>query len=413
MATVKEQLKKIAQRAKRGSGLNIGIFTDTFYPDINGVSISVSTLKNQLESLGHNVFVITTSIDSKLTGITYEQGVLRIHGIALKKLYNYRMAMPYSFAAHKYIKAMDLDVIHVHTEFGIGIFARLLAKFRNIPVVYTYHTLWKDYTHYVIKGQKFKKSSDAFVRLVSKAYCNSSSAVIAPTQKTKNILLKYGVKSNIYVIPTGIETENFCRDKVTPELVQEFKEKHQLKNKFTVLFLGRIAHEKSIDMLIDGIGEISKKQKDIKLLIVGSGPSLEDLKAKVEREGLSHAVAFAGKMEYSKVPVAYAASDIFATASLSETQGLTFLEAMASGLCVLARKDDVYEGILKDGENGFYFLNVDSFVQKLLDFYKMTPEQKQKMRENAVTTSINHSAKAFGQKIYQVYKDIIDEKARK
>lgn len=389
--------------------LNIGIFTDTYTPDINGVSVSIATLKEQLELLGHNVFVITTSLDSKFTGITYEDGVLRIHGIRLKKLYNYRMAMPYSIVAKKYIKAMKLDIIHVHTEFGIGIFARLIARNRKIPIVYTYHTMLEDYTHYIAKAKAINIGAQKFVRLVSRAYCNNSIAVIAPTQKTKNILLRYGAKTEIHVIPTGVDISKFLPENIDFHLVSEFRKKYQLENKFTILYLGRLAPEKSVELLIDGMKELSKTHKDIKLLIVGLGPSLEPLKKYVATQGLSDTVEFTGRMEYSKVPIAYASCDIFATASLTETQGLTYIEALSAGLCVLTRKDEASEIILKDGENGFYFTDTKNFVEKVLQYYNLPAEQKDLMRKNCLETAHEFSAETFGTKVDQLYHSILNK----
>lgn len=388
--------------------LNIGIFTDTYTPDINGVSVSVEILRRQLEKLGHNVFVITTSLESKFSGITYENGVLRIHGIRLKKLYNYRMSMPYSIAAKKYLDAMKLDIIHVHTEFGIGIFGRLYAKSRNIPLVYTYHTMLEDYTHYITKGTSIDPGAKKLVRTVSRAYCNNASAVIAPTEKTKNTLLRYGAKSEIHVIPTGVDISNFSPENIDFHTLSEFRKKYGLENKFTVLYLGRLAPEKSVEVLIDGIKKLSEKRNDIKLLIVGLGPSLEPLKEYANNQYVSDIVEFTGRMEYSEVPIAYWASDIFATASLTETQGLTYIEALAAGLCVLARMDEASKIILKDGVNGFYFTDSDSFAEKVLHYINLPTEQKDEMRKKCLDTAMEFSADTYGKNVDALYHSILN-----
>lgn len=406
---ISEIIKRASDNYHIDGRLNIGIFTDTFPPDINGVSVSVATLKQQLELLGHNVFVITTSLESKLTEITYEDGVLRIHGIRLKKLYNYRMAMPYSIAAKKYIKAMKLDIIHVHTEFGIGIFARIFAKSKKIPIVYTYHTMWEDYTHYITKGAAIDTVAKKFVRLISRSNCNNAFAVIAPTQKTKNTLLRYGAKTDIHVIPTGVDISKFSPENIDFHLVSEFRKKYNLENKFTILYLGRLAPEKSIEMLIDSMKELSKINNDIKLLIVGLGPSLEPLKEYAEKQGLSEVVDFTGRMEYSKVPIAYWGCDIFATASLSETQGLTYIEALAAGLCVLTRRDEASEMILKDGENGYFFADTLSFVEKVLYYLNLPAEQKEAMKKKCLETADEFSAVTFGKKVDGLYHSILNK----
>ena len=127
--------------------MRIGLFSDTYTPDINGVVSSIVTLQKELEKRGHEVFVITNH--KALLSTQREGNVLRLPGLELKWLYGYKLTTPYHFSAKDEIRKMNLDVIHVHTEFGVGMFARIVAKYLNIPVVSTYHTMYEDYTHYI------------------------------------------------------------------------------------------------------------------------------------------------------------------------------------------------------------------------------------------------------------------------
>ena len=183
--------------------MRIGLFTDTYTPDINGVVSSIVTLQKELEKNGHDVFVIT---NHKAARMKKEGNVLRLPGLELKWLYGYKLSTPYHFAARDEVRKMNLDVIHVHTEFGVGMFARIVAKYLNIPVVTTYHTMYEDYTHYINRFDidEVDKVSKKVISTFSRAISDSAQAVISPSEKTKETLQKYGVKTPIYVIPTGL-----------------------------------------------------------------------------------------------------------------------------------------------------------------------------------------------------------------
>jgi len=163
--------------------MRIGLFTDTYAPMINGVSTSVEMLKGALEKKGNTVYVITVSPDNMKYNIDEENNIIRIPGIPTG-IYDYRLTGIYPVKAVNTIKKLDLDIIHSHTEFGIGTFARLMAFQLNIPLVHTYHTMYEDYTHYITKGY-FDKSSKKIVEYLTLFYCDrTASELIVPTKKT-------------------------------------------------------------------------------------------------------------------------------------------------------------------------------------------------------------------------------------
>ena len=164
--------------------MRIGLFTDTYTPDINGVVSSIVTLQRELEKNGHEVFVIT---NHKARTMKREGNVLRLPGLELKWLYGYKLSTPFHFAARDEVKKMNLDVIHVHTEFGVGFFARIVAKNLNIPVVSTYHTMYEDYTHYVnlFGFEEVDKMTKRIVSTFSRSISDNVQAVISPSEKTK------------------------------------------------------------------------------------------------------------------------------------------------------------------------------------------------------------------------------------
>ncbi len=168
--------------------MRIGLFTDAYLPDINGVVSSVATLKHALEELGHTVFIITNHKGTKI--VEDEDGhILRLPGLEIKKFYGYKMSSPLQFSADAYIERMDLDVIHIQTEAGVGMFGRQMAKVLHIPIVYTYHTMYEDYTHYFnpLDFDSVEKLGKSVIRTFSRVMANGSQAVIAPVKRRSRL----------------------------------------------------------------------------------------------------------------------------------------------------------------------------------------------------------------------------------
>ena len=163
--------------------MNIAIITDTYPPEINGVATSCEMLKKTLESHGHEVFLVITNTSSNK--MEYGDHLLKIPGILLKKLYNYRLAGIFHPKATKIIKSWNLDIIHTQTEGGVGLYARILARLINVPLVYTYHTMYVDYTYYVTKGV-MDQSVKTLVKKISKVLCEACDEFTTPSEKTKN-----------------------------------------------------------------------------------------------------------------------------------------------------------------------------------------------------------------------------------
>lgn len=391
--------------------MRIGIFTDTYLPDINGVASSSHILRNELVKHGHEVLVVTTEIKK---GVDYEDDphVYRLSGIELKKLYDYRLASFYSVKAMKVIKEMDLDVIHVQTEFSVGIFGKIAANILNIPVIYTYHTQYEDYVHYAPVIGKFESAQPLLKKAVSKIsqlYGDGCTELIVPSLKTKEILDGYGVENDMHVIPTGLELDRFEKSSLDLNHLNMVKNECGLNHDdvFSLIFLGRVAPEKSIDMIIDALYILKERNNNVRLVIVGGGPGLDDLKDQAEKLGLSQDIYFAGAKLAKEVPYYYHACQVFVSASVSETQGLTYIEAMAAGLPVLARYDKNLDGIINDGKNGFFFHD----EKKLADcIEKIMQMDLSALKTQAYLDSRQYSSENFYQKVINVYQEAIIHK---
>nr|WP_317999998.1 RecX family transcriptional regulator [uncultured Faecalibacillus sp.] len=388
--------------------MKIALFSDTYIPDINGVATSTNILRNELVNLGHDVLVVTSELPSDTTyDASQDEQVLRVPGLEIQALYGYRACNIFSFKGMKEIKRFNPEVIHVQTEFGIGIFGRIAGEYLDIPVVYTYHTMWTDYSHYVnpINSETVDAVVKKVITKISKFYGNSCQGLIVPSNKTKEALLHYGLKQkNVYTIPTGLELERFSIRNKDDVLCQELIKKYHLEGHFVLTFLGRIAPEKSITVIIDALKEVVKINDNIRFLIVGGGPQLDELKEYVKNDHIEPYVIFTGPQSGKMVPAHYHISNMFISASLSETQGLTYIEAMASNIPVIARYDDQLVDVINDGENGFFFKDESELPQLILKAMSMDLNF---LKQNALKKASEYSGETFAKNVLKVYKKAI------
>lgn len=347
--------------------MRIGIFSDTYFPDINGVVTSLETLRLGLIERGHEVFVVANH--NKLFELEHSDHLLLLPGVELKWTFNNKMSIPYNLRAEKIIESMKLDIIHVQTEFGIGLLARRMAKKLNIPLVYTYHTTWEDYTHYInpMHMKTIEKGSKNLVAILSKSLCKPARFVVTPSLKTKELLVGYGVKQAIKVIPTGLDLNRFRSTEEGHTKRLEIQKKYKLNDdQLVLIFVGRIGEEKGLDILIDAFVNLS--DINVKLLIVGGGPQLKSYQDLIVDKGVQQQIILTDKVPNSEVPYYYQLADAFVSASMTETQGLTFIEAMASGCPVLGSDPAVLEELVISGETGFLFkgsIELELLIRKL------------------------------------------------
>lgn len=392
--------------------MRIGIFTDTYTPYINGVTTSVVMLKKALENKGHDVYIVTVNNEDLHYKYEDNDKIIRIPGVPIG-IYDYRLTGIYPLKAINKIKKWDLDVIHSQTEFGVGTFARIIAKQFNIPLVHTYHTMYEDYIHYITKGY-FNRSSKKLVEYFTLFYCDKTiSELVVPTKKTYELFKsKYKVERNIYIVPTGIEVERFyLENNKNLDIEKKRLELGIAKDDFVILFVGRIGTEKNLDLLLSAMKSFTVVSKKIKLLVVGDGPDLGMYEEYVIRNEIIDNVIFAGKVAWEEIAAYYLISDVFAMASLTETQGLTVIEAMAASLPVVCIKDDSFEDTVIDGLNGMVFHNRREYKKAILTlFHDRTLLSK--LGKQARISADKHSSKYFAEQILAVYKIAIENKPK-
>lgn len=368
--------------------MKIALFSDTYAPEINGVAIHVSALKEGLESLGHEVLVVTTNPKDKDT--FQEHGVLHCPSIKLKRIYGYGLSMPINMRQYQIIKKFNPDVIHIHTEFGIGLFGILVSKMLKRPVIYTLHTIYDDYVYYVVPKPLIKTGQRIFYKYIRSLY-KRATVITGPSPKSHEYLINAGLHRNVEIIPNPVDVDRFSIENVNPEDIDNIKKIYNIPgNAFIGCIISRVGKEKSIDVLLNYIEKYSKVNKNFRFLIVGDGPAKSALELQAKKLGIDNIVIFTGKIPNNKLLPYYAACDVFLTASLSDTNSISMLEAMSMGLPIIQRNDPINKGQVIENVNGFIFNDETSFIEKLNTVYNMTSEERAELK-NKVRNSVIHS----------------------
>ncbi len=335
--------------------MKIALFSDTYFPIVNGISVSVSLLASELRKKGHDVTIFTHDHDLAHP----EKGVIRFKGFRPPKrsLQEFRIGR---VTKQKIKKVMEehFDIIHCHTELTIGRLGKKVAEISKTPFVYTYHTMYEDYVHYISKY--FKNLTRKFVIFYSVRFANASAYLIAPTDKVASKFRGYGYQGDLEVIPTGIDLEQFKQSSLDKTKLQEIKEAFA-KPFPHGLFVGRVSHEKNIEALLKTIKDCKEEKHPWHLTVIGDGPARASLEAYVKTHQLEDNVFFAGMIKPSEIAYYYQIADFFVSFSTTETQGLTYIEAMAADLPVIAQSDQHLKAWIKEGESGFLIDSVESF----------------------------------------------------
>lgn len=382
--------------------MNIGLFTDTYFPQLSGVATSIQTLKNALEKNGHSVFIFTTT-DPHLGKGTIEPNVFRVSSVPFVSFTDRRIAFRGLFQATKIAKEVKLDIVHTQTEFSMGMIGKYVAHSLGIPAIHTYHTMYEDYLHYVLNGHLLKPYH---VKQFTKAYLHNMDGVVAPSERVKETLTRYGVTIPMRIIPTGVDltaiNENPRRD-VRKELGIDSNEK-------VILTLSRVAAEKKIDQILDVLPTVLEIEPNVKFVIAGDGPDVQPLKDQVARLSLEDYVIFTGSVEHSDVGNYYRMADLFVSASDTETQGLTYIEALAAGTKCVVYSTDYTEHVFDNKELGSTFTTKNEMTNEIIDYLKANQFTIPKnLKEKKL---IDVSADTFAHKIEDFYQEAIQNKQK-
>ncbi len=382
--------------------MNIGFFTDAYIPLPNGVSTSVERCVRALENRGHEVSIIAPNVPNYKDK---RKNVYRLPSVRFVTA-DSRFALHIPNRVLLKIVKKDFDIIHAHNGGPISFLGWEIAKTRGIPYVFTYWTLIDRYTHYFWNG---KLATPAVMRFVSRVICNYSDYLIVSTNRVKRELISYGVNQQIHILPTGIELEEYNKIK-----------KGFIRNKIKIgkdtrilLHVGRLGKEKSVDFLIKAFAEINKTLPNTVLVLVGSGTEEKALQELVIKLQLENRVHFLGSFNPDSIPQVYADADIFLFASQTETQGMVIIEALASGLPIVAVKDEAFKNVVENNKNGYLVeKNSLKFAQKTI---KLLSDNKlhNSFSVNARQTALQFSVKKTAQYLDDVYETLIKENKSK
>lgn len=380
--------------------MKIGFFTDTFYPDLNGVSISVNNFANTLRKKGHIVYIFAPKIKGYKD---QDENVIRLPSIKILSNTEPNIYFPLLFPNKAFRKMFtrDFDIIHAHGNGFYSLLGYFISKIKKTPFAMTFHTIHTNYVHYIFNG---KLITPKMVSKIFKIFAERCQAVIVPSLKMKKELVSYGLKRNIpYIIPNFLDEGKFKsrRKGFLHDLLNLDKDIS------IILTVSRIGLEKNIDFILRVFKEVAKMDKKAHLVIVGKGPEKENLENLADELGIQERVHFTGLIDYDDMPDVYADADIFVFVSRTETQGVCVLEAAASGVPCVVSTDLAFKDIVEDRENGFLLpLDEKKFKDKIVLLLGNDKLRREMSKKSIEISSNNFSADKITNDLIGVYENL-------
>ena len=377
--------------------MKVLITTDLYTTETNGVVTSLRNLMQELEKKGHEVRVLTVS--ERLRSHRDEK-VYYIKSVPMGIIYP-DIRMPISYR-HKYLRELiqwKPDVIHSQCEYFSYQFAAYISRKTGAPIVHTYHTLYEQYVTYVLPSQRL---GAWIVGVMSRLRLRNASAIVAPTQKVETALRGYGIHNPIHIVPSGIALEQHKNRLTDEERCRQRKALGIPEDHIVLLNLGRLGTEKNLTELVTLFALARTHSDKLTLLIVGDGPARKELEELASELGVREHVIFTGMVPPDQVQNYYQLGDIFVSASTSETQGLTYIEAAANGLPLLCRRDPCLDGVLVEGCNGYEYEAQSEFCQ-LLDTFVQDPQWRQAAGDQSARIAATFDKSNFARKIEDLY----------
>lgn len=388
--------------------MRVAMFTNNYLPFIGGVPISIARLRSGLEAVGDCILVVAPRYQNQPLR---EPNTLRVPALlTMGGKREFRLANIFLRRIRKRLRAFKPDIIHLHHPFWLGSLGLFVARRMKIPAVYTYHTRLEHYAHFVpLPGMLFR---NLISHELIKRFANKCDAVIVPTYSIEEYLRMIGVKVPTYVQPTGIEYQRF--QAVTPQSVQQLRGQLGLGNEKVLISVSRLSNEKNIDFMIEALDELRRKTSvPFRFIMIGEGHQHERLQHKIDALDLRRHITLAGSVEPEAIATWYRLGDAFIFASVSETQGMVILEAMAAGLPVVAVRSSGIDDVVRQGFNGFKTPEKQDIwcerVQQLLEQDAL----RQQMSEQALAFAKDYSVERFARDVRRIYGETLALAAKK
>lgn len=382
--------------------MNIVMMTNTYLPHVSGVANSVDRFARAYRTLGHNVLIVAPKFEGPARDGTH---VVRVPAIQNFNGSDFSVVLPVPLYLTRTLNQFRPDVIHSHQPFLLGDTASRAAASRAVPLVFTYHTMYEEYTHYVPFGAQ--KMRDFIIEL-STRYANGCDRVIVPSRSVGKILKSRGVTSSITEIPTGIDPAEFRGGDG-----RAFRKQWNIPADAPVAgYVGRLAPEKNLDFLADAMAMVLLKTH-AHFLAVGSGPSEQTMRSAFEAAGVGDRVHFTGNLSECPLVDAYHAMDLFVFASLTETQGMVLVEAMAAGVPVVALDGPGVREVVRDEVNGLKLqlangVDAARYAQAVHRLLEMSKDEISRLRRGAFRTAARFSTARCADKALALYQEAID-----
>ncbi|MBO4509571.1 MAG: glycosyltransferase [Spirochaetaceae bacterium] len=389
--------------------MNIALFSDCYLPSKNGVVTVVEQLRESLSERGNNVVVVTVENEQKEEEAPYIYRAVAVPaGMGMKDQF---FGFPWLPKVLKFLKKNNIELIHCHTEFMMGIAGIQAAKKLKIPLVATMHTMWDDYYRFYLPAGKIIPL--CFIRKLTSLFYNRFYAVAGVSTKAYNHLKsKISPKANTVVIPNAMNASKFSSQSVSDEEKSQIREKLGIKkDDFVCLFVGRLGEEKRIFELINAAGNAVIQNKAIKLLFIGDGPAMEHCKENVKHKGIEDNVIFTGFLEWKCLHSYYSIADLFMTASLSEMHSMTILESLITGLPIVARDDLSFYDTIHPGENG-YLAKTDEEITEYILKIASDKELKEQFSEKSREISKQYTLELFTERYLAFYNYVLSHKKK-
>lgn len=381
--------------------MNIVMVTNTFTPHVGGVARSVEAFTKQYREHGHREIVIAPEFPDMPTG---EEGVIRVPALRRFNGSDFSVRLPIPVGLIERLTIFEPHVIHSHHPFMLGSTALRLAHHFQIPLVFTHHTMYERYTHYVPGDSPAMKR---FVVELSTGYANLCDHIIAPSESTMEVLRRRNVETPITVVATGVNTHAFAEGSG-----QSLRESHRIPcDAFVVGHIGRLAPEKNLIFLARSICAFMLEFPESHFLVAGEGPCTIEIKSIFEDARLADRLHFTGKIEGQELVNCYKAMNVFTFASHTETQGMVLTEAMAAGVPVIALDAPGAREVVIDGVNG-YLLSTeeeDAFVCALNAVATMTYNEYVKLQRAALERANEFSIGACAERVLGLYEQVIED----
>ncbi len=386
--------------------MNICMFTNTYYPHVGGVARSVRFFAEDLRKMGHRVLIIAPTFEGLNEKSEEQSKILRVPAIQNFNGSDFSVRIALPFLIDEKIDEFQPNIIHSNHPFLLGDAALRAAHRRNLPIVFTHHTRYEDYTHYVPLDSKLLKQ---YVINLATEYANYCTGIVSPSGSIAELVRHRGVVKPIEVVPTGVDMAFFNQGNG-----HKYRQKHKLsENTMVIGHVGRLAPEKNLKFLAESVAEYLETADKAIFMVAGSGPDEATIQKIFKKKNIEDKLVMAGTVKGQELSDFYNALDIFVFASKTETQGMVLTEAMAAGKPVIALEASGVRDVMVDGENG-YMLNEDASESDFacaIDNLSKRRKKSTKWNQAAVKTAKKFSRRNSAQKMINFYEFMINRRS--